>query len=151
MAEPVLLALTGVTQGAIAGEGPGGAIACVAFEGGGDVPRADAGGFARRRYVPLTITKRLDEATPLISAAFVSGEQVSGTFSFTRRVGGDVETFFTITISKARVTSTHCILPDVLSPATSSLVPLERVGFAFDHIEWTSKGGRTATDDGILA
>jgi type VI secretion system secreted protein Hcp len=157
-AEPVFLQLKiqgADVRGDVALKGVEGMIECLAYEQEVTIPASaavTAGGAAagRRQYQPLRITKRIDQASPLLLKALTQGQAVEGTFRFYRvSKAGGVQQFYTVEIRQARVTSVKQVNPDRLVPATAAHPPLEEVAFVFNTIRWTYlEGGVTYEDMG---
>ncbi len=127
-------------------------IECFYLESGIATTReaGSARAAGRRQHHPLTIRKRIDKASPLISKALCSNEVIEGTFKFFRpnpTGDGTTQQFFTMKITKGRVASQRLWSPDSLVPATSTEPPLEEVSFVYHTIEWTfTDGGVTHQD-----
>ena len=157
-AEPVFLQLKiqgADVRGDVALKGAEGMIECLAYEQEVTMPGTSAvtgGGAAtgRRQYQPLRITKRIDQASPLLLKALTQGQLVEGTFRFYRvsKTGG-VQQFYTVEIRQARVASIKQVNPDRLVPASAAHPALEEVAFVFSSIRWTYlEGGVTHEDTG---
>jgi type VI secretion system secreted protein Hcp len=104
----------------------------------------------RRQYEPIVIRKRIDKASPLIAKALVRNEKIEGKFMFFRPSpagDGTTEQFYTIEIKDGRVASFKQEVEDTIVPASSTLPPMEEIGFVFHSIVWTiSDGGVTHED-----
>ena len=103
---------------------------------------ATAGSGGPRFPMPLgtiKITKRIDQATPLLAKAFVQAEDLEGTFRFFRpnpSGDGTTEQYYTVTIGRARIAAITTVSPDVIDPATANAPPTEEVTFVFSAIKW---------------
>lgn len=127
-------------------------IECLFVEAGIRTAREAGSGIAsgRRQHEPLLIRKRIDKSTPLIAKSLCENAVVEGTFKFFRpnpTGDGTTEQFYTIKITKGRVSSQRQWVPDTIVPASSQEPPLEEVTFVFHTIEWTyTNGGVTHQD-----
>ena len=127
-------------------------IECLYYEQAVNTARDAASGTAtgRRQYAPLLIRKRIDKSSPLLLKALCENQVIEGTFKFFRpnpAGDGTTEQFYTVAIKQGRIASVKQVVPDTLTPATSTLPPLEDVTFVFNTIEWTfTDGGVTYQD-----
>jgi len=127
-------------------------IECVHFSASVKTARETGSGLAtgRRQHEPLTILKRIDKATPLIAKALCENAAIEGIFKFFRpnpTGDGTTEQFYTIKITKGRISSQRQWVPDTINPASSNMPPMEEVSFVFHSIEWTyTDGGVTHQD-----
>jgi type VI secretion system secreted protein Hcp len=98
-----------------------------------------------RRTYSVRIVKRIDKSTPLIHKALVQGSVIEGVFKFYRPnpLGdGTTEQFYTVQISRARVTGiTTSNPPDGKKPAT------EEVTFSLQTIKLVYNNGGIESDD----
>jgi type VI secretion system secreted protein Hcp len=97
----------------------------------------------RRLYEPLTITKRIDKATPLLAKALCKNEVIEATFKFYRPnpLGdGTTEQFFTVKLEKARIAAIKQEVTDT-TPGGGDTPPTEEVAFVFHTITWTYTNG----------
>lgn len=104
----------------------------------------------RRQYEPILIRKRIDKSSPLLAKALTQNQNVDATFKFFRpspRGDGTTQQFYTVAIKHGRVASIRQVVPDTLTPASSTQPPLEEVTFVFSTISWTyTEGGVTHED-----
>lgn len=156
MAERIALKLHGTVQGDIHGENPipnldrANTIEVLSFTQSLKVAfdRATLQATGRRFYEPLEFTKPIDRSTPLLRQALVRNEAVDGEFIWYRlNSNGQGEKFFSLKFSGGRIASASLRLPDVLSPPTSALPPMETISLVFHHIEWTHLTGSTTSVD----
>jgi type VI secretion system secreted protein Hcp len=128
-------------------------IECLAYEQEVTTPGGAAlGGAAtgRRQYQPLRITKRIDQASPLLLKALTQGQVVEGTFRFYRVAKtGAVQHFYTVEIRQARVASIKQVNPDRLVPASATHPPLEEVAFTFNTVRWSYLDGGVTYEDTV--
>jgi len=123
-----------------------GSIECFSFRDSIRTAREAGSGVAtgRRTYEPVIITKRIDKSSPLLAKALCDNETIDGIFKFYRpSPGGDgtTEQFFTVEISRGRVSYVNRVSPDTFDPAAAARPPLEEVGFVFHTIKWTYTDG----------
>ena len=127
-------------------------IECVFFDHTVSTTRDAAAGMSmgKRQYSPILIRKRIDKSTPLLIKALVENQVIEAAFRFYRpnpMGDGTTEQFYTIEILKGRILSVRNYVPDVLTPSTVMLPPLEEVCFVFHTINWTiTDGGVTQQD-----
>ncbi len=127
-------------------------IECVFFDFHVKTAREAGSGLAtgRRQYDPITIRKRIDKASPLISKALTENQVIEGVFKFYRpnpTGDGTTEQFYTIEIKRGRVSNQRQWLPDTIQPASHLEPPMEEVTFVFHTINWTiTEGGVTHED-----
>jgi type VI secretion system secreted protein Hcp len=101
----------------------------------------------RRDYAAISITKRIDKATPLIFKAITTNQIVEGKIKFFRpHPTGDAttENYYTLEFKAGRIES-------ISQSVGGGDIPMESIGFAFRAFTMTydTKGatGITATDD----
>ena len=163
MALNAYLRLKGAKQGDIKGsvtqKGREGRIAVIAFSHEIVSPRDAASGLptGKRMHKPLVVTKELDKATPLLHAALVSNEAITGFtldfFSPSRGPGpgggaGAEVNDFTITLQNASIASIRMTMPNNKDPDLMKLATSEEIAFTYQKITWTwVDGGVTASDE----
>ncbi|MGH7535527.1 MAG: type VI secretion system tube protein TssD [Gemmatimonadales bacterium] len=154
-AEPVFLQLKiqgTEVHGDVALKGVEGMIECLSYEQEVATPVSTAAGTGastgRRQYQPLKITKRIDQASPLLMKALTQSQMIEGTFRF-YRIGktGTVQQFYTVEIRQARVASIKQVNPDRLVPASATQPALEEVAFTFNTIKWSYLDGGVTFED----
>jgi type VI secretion system secreted protein Hcp len=105
-------------------------IECFAFE----FNLASPAGQERGKRPTIVVRKPIDKSTPVLARALSQNEIVEGSFRFYRpnpAGDGTTEQFFTVEISKGRITSIRYILPDTLDQDTAPLPAYEEVSLAF--------------------
>ncbi len=144
-ADFVHMSLTGTTQGEIRGscvfKGREGTIVVEEFVHDLVSPRDAASGLptGKRQHKPITITKCVDKATPLLYNVLVNNENLTTvTFRFYRTAGdGGVEQYYTVELVNAAIAGIESAGRDT-----------EKVSFVYQKITWTwEDGGITAEDD----
>ena len=162
MALNAYLTLKGQRQGSIKGgviqKGREGTIAVHAFNHSLTSPRDPASGQAtgKRQHSPITITKPIDQSTPLLFNALVQNETLT-TFELrffapnkmgTAGGSGAEMNHYTIRLTNATVVSIHNTMPNNLFADMASVPQTEEVSFTYQKIEmvWVP-GGVTAMDD----
>lgn len=106
---------------------------------------------ARRYYEPITFTKRIDRASPLLRKALTENALVTAKFMWYRRNpngDGTTQKFFTLAVADGRISSADARLMNTLDPALAGLPPLEEIQLTFNKISWTFEiGGISHQDD----
>jgi type VI secretion system secreted protein Hcp len=133
-----------------------GSIECVRYEQAVTTARDAGTGMAtgRRQYQPILIRKPIDRSSPLLMKALTQNEVIDATFKFFRpnpAGDGTVEQFYTVAITKGRISSVKQFVPDTMEPATSTEPPLEDVSFVFQRISWTFNDGGIVHEDSVGA
>lgn len=131
----------GDIQGGVSSPGAEGAMNVLGFSHEVVSPRDAASGLptGKRQHKPISITKPIDKATPLLMHALVSNDNLpSCTLEFYRQSAtGETEKYYTIKLTNASISSIVC---DVAN--------FETVSFTYQKIEWTYvEGGIMAEDD----
>jgi len=156
MALNAYLKLKGATQGEITGSvtqrGRENSIMVVAYSHDVMSPRDAASGLptGKRMHKPITITKEIDKASPLLYSAMVNNENIDEfTLDFWRpsAAGAEVQ-FYTVTLLNATISEMREYMLDNKVPENMKFPPMETVSFTYQKITWTWKdGGITAEDD----
>jgi type VI secretion system secreted protein Hcp len=116
-------------------------IECVEFKDAVRTAREHGSRAAvgRRVHEPISIIKRIDKSTPLLSKALCRNEKIEGEFQFFRpnpAGDGTTEQFFTVKIEDGRIDSIQRHSPNAFDPAESKNPPLETVTFVYAKISW---------------
>lgn len=135
------------SQSNVVGIDVGKMIECLGYEEGVSVGYDARTGRARgdRTYDPITITKYVDRASPLLAQAAASSKPCEGQFRFFRPVddGGGWEHYFTVKIEDARVQRIRRVITEGDDEA-----PLrEEVAFVFSRIMWKHETANTEHQD----
>lgn len=139
------IAVTGQTQGAIAGsctaKGRLGTSVVVGVSHEIVSPRDAASGLptGKRQHKPLTVTKYIDKATPLLYKALVMNENLTRVLLTFYRPDRDglPQLYYTVELRNANVVT-----------VSDRLLNTEQVSFTYQKIIWTwTDGGITAEDD----
>jgi type VI secretion system secreted protein Hcp len=156
MALNAYLRLTGDTQGEIKGgvtqAGREDSIMVIAFDHQVVSPRDTASGLptGKRQHQPLTITKEIDEATPLLMNALVNNENITDwelRFWQPSRSGRAVQ-HYTIQLVNASISAIRAEMLNNKYPENMQHEEREHVSFCYQRIIWTwVDGGITAEDD----
>ncbi|MHB1024438.1 MAG: type VI secretion system tube protein TssD [Desulfobacteria bacterium] len=120
-------------------------------------PRDAASGLptGKRQHKPLTITKEIDKATPLLYNIMVTNENISEfellfwkpQLKAATGVGSEVQ-FFTIKLINANIAQMQEYILDNKIPSNMPIPPMETVSFTYQKIIWTwVDGGIEAVDD----
>ncbi len=162
MALNAYLRLKGAKQGDIKGsatqKGQEGKIMVIAFEHGISVPeqgassRNSTSGSLRGKcqHSAITITKEIDQSTPLLLNALVNNEKITmWELQFWRPEAAGAESqFYTIKITDAHIVRIRQEMLDNTYPENVQLKERESVSFRYKKIDWTwVKGGITAMTD----
>ena len=164
MANPIYIWYTGVTQGPIEGfgswvgeddqTGKEGSSLVLSLSHEVTSPRDANTGLAsgRRIHQPLTITKRIDKASPKLAMALTKNEQLSEVvvkwFRVVQAGGGGQEHYFTTKLVNAVVTNIKQWFPIISDPTKREYSHLEDVSFSYRKIIWTwEDGGITCEED----
>jgi type VI secretion system secreted protein Hcp len=116
-----------------------------------EMPRNPENGLptGRRVHGPLTITKYIDEATPLLFKALCSGEQMQEVkCSFwKKKIDGGEEEYYKITLQNAIIVSIRPWISNVLLEENKRLQHMEDVSFTYEKIKWEhTLGSKEASD-----
>jgi len=156
MALNAYLRLTGETQGEIKGgvtqAGREDSILVIGMSHSVNSPRDAASGqpTGKRQHKPITLTKPIDRASPLLAHALVNNENIT---SFTLRFwepsrSGQEVQFYTIQLENATVSDIRTEMLNNKYPENMQHEVREHVSFTYQKIIWTfEKGGITAEDD----
>ena len=163
MANPIYIWFKGVTQGPIegfgswAGEddqtGREGSSLVQAFSHEVTIPRDPQSGMAsgRRVHHPLTITKRLDKASPKLFKALTQGEHFSEVtvkwFRIVQAGGGGQEHYFTTKLEDAVIVSIKQWFPITMDTTKRDYSHLEDVSLTYRKIVWTWVDGGIESED----
>lgn len=149
------LRLEGETQGPIEGgatqTGREGAIEVWAWEHEVVSPRDAATGLptGKRQHKPVSVTKPIDKATPLLMRALVTNENIPVfTLRFYRpsRTGREVQ-FFTVQLMNARIAGIRQVQLDNKVPENAKRPVYEQVTFVYQKIVWTFEETGTSAED----
>ena len=156
MALNCYMRLTGDTQSEIKGSvtqaGREDSIMVIGFNHEVVSPRDAASGLptGKRQHKPLTITKELDKATPLIMNVLVNNENVSAwelRFWQPSSTGQELQ-FYTVQLVNANVAGIRTEMLNNKYPENMQHKEREHVSFTYQKIIWTYEdGGITAEDD----
>lgn len=161
MALNAYLRLKGIQQGEIKGsvtqKGREGKILVLACDHEVLSPRDAATGqvTGRRQHKPFTITKELDQSSPLLYRALVNKETITEwelqfwtpQLKATTGAGTEVQ-HYTVRLGGVHVCGIHFSQHDTRNPDFAKYAESEAVSFTYSHIEWLwVKGGISSSDD----
>ncbi len=156
MALNAYLRLTGDTQGEIKGSvtqaGREDSIMVIAFDHEVVSPRDAASGLptGKRQHKPLTITKEIDESTPVLMNVLTNNENLSEVilqFWQPSRSGNEFQ-YYTIELTNASIVDIHQEMLNNKYPENMQHKEREHISFVYQKITWTYEdGGITSTDD----
>lgn len=136
----IFLKVEGETQGEIKGSvteaGKEDLIFASSYQHSVVSPRDAASGLptGKRQHKPFTITKEIDQATPLLFQAVVTEESLNVTIKFyrTTALSAVEEAFFEIRLENAQIASIQNYIP-----LGAEGRPTEEVSFTYTKIVWT--------------
>lgn len=154
MALNAYLRLKGVRQGVIQGssiqKGQEGKIVVLAADHQVLIPSDLASGLAtgKRQHKPFTITKQLDQATPLLYQALSTNEVlVEWELQLWQPDERGETLYYTVKLANAAIREIHFTMPN-LRDADLQYAPYEEVSFTYQKIEWSwMEGGVVGRDD----
>jgi type VI secretion system secreted protein Hcp len=98
----------------------------------------------RRFYSPLSFTKRIDKATPLLRQALVTNQVLYAEFRWYRPSpsgDGSTQMFFKLIVELAHLSKAVLQLPDGLNPAAAALPPMESLELIYRKATWQYEDG----------
>ena len=103
----------------------------------------------QRIHSPISISKPIDKATPLLANALTSGERITRCeFKWFRTSStGTQEHFFTTRLTDAIIVNIVTNLPNTQSEETSHIPPSETLSISYRKIEWEHVAAGTAGSD----
>lgn len=125
----------------VPGDEPDGSIEAVAIDHKLTLPVSNPGGAgAAPPSFALTITKRIDKATPKLFGLAASGHAVSRvTITWTRfnPTNNRDEAYYTITLTNVEISALKQRPVSATAPESKFSAEYEDVSFTFDRIEWS--------------
>jgi type VI secretion system secreted protein Hcp len=115
-------------------------------------PRDAASGLptGKRQHKPLTITKELDKASPLLQAILVNNENIKKfdlKFWAPSATGKEAQ-HYTISLMNANIASIAFKMLNNKNPELMKYAEYEEIAFTYQKVIWTwTDGGITAEDD----
>jgi type VI secretion system secreted protein Hcp len=156
MALNAYMRVTGETQGDIKGsvtqKGREDSMMIIAFNHEVFAPRDAASGLptGKRQHKPITVTKELDKATPLLMSVLVNNENITkweARFWQPSKSGQEFQ-FYTIELVNASIASIRTEMLNNKYPENMQHKEREHISFCYQKIIWTFEdGGITAEDD----
>lgn len=133
---PFHMFIKGVTDKACEMKGREDSVLCQEIKYKVSKPLSEAG---ERTHSPLTITKAVDRASPLLYKACCLNEMLEeAIFKFYRiNPAGNEEHFYTIKLGNANVVSVEKWMPNALDKSKEDYPCMENVSFTFGKIIWT--------------
>jgi type VI secretion system secreted protein Hcp len=114
-------------------------------------PRDASSGLptGRRQHRPITITKEVDKASPLLANVLVNNENITDwELKFFKPVNGRETHFYSIRLTNASIVSIRTEMLNNAYPENAPHAVREHVTFTYQRIEWTYvDGGIVAEDD----
>lgn len=92
----------------------------------------------KRVHAPVTLTKTIDSATPMLYQACAEGKTLDELTIEWYRINdqGVEELYFTHTLKKVKVAEVKAVLPNTKDPSQERLTHLEEVQLMYESIEW---------------
>jgi type VI secretion system secreted protein Hcp len=155
MALNAYLRVEGETQGEIKGSvtqsGREDTMMIIGFSHEVVSPRDAASGRAtgKRQHKPLTITKEIDKASPLLMQALVTNENlVSVILQFWQasRTGKELQ-FYTIHLENASIFEIKQEMLNNKYPENMKMKEMEHISFAYQRISWVFEDGGIRSED----
>jgi len=150
------LKLEGETQGEIKGsvtqKGREDSIMVIGFSHEVVSPRDAASGLptGKRQHKPVTITKEIDVATPLLYNVLVNNENITTwklDFWQPSKTGQEKQ-FYTVELMNASIAGINSEMLNNKYPENMQHKEREHISFSYQKIIWTfTEGGITAEDD----
>jgi type VI secretion system secreted protein Hcp len=126
-------------------------IECFSFDYGVHAGSETSGrASGKRNYAPITIVKRIDQATPLIYQALCQNHAIEGVFRFYRPSpagDGTTEQFYTVEITEARIAGIDLSSPDAMGAAGAQQPPTEAISFVYNNMIQTYESTGAAHQD----
>jgi len=143
---------SGAVKGSVTQKGRADTIMVVAYSHEVVSPRDAASGLptGKRMHKPITITKEIDKASPILFNIMINNENITEfELDFWRPSAQGAEAhFYTVKLTNANICQMHEYMLDNKVPENMKFPPMETVSFTYQKIEWTwVDGGITANDD----
>ena len=144
MPTPCHLTIIGELQGSIEGsceyEGREGTILVQSVDHTVEIPTDSRGiSTGRRVHRPMSITKEIDAATPMLYQALCTGERLTEVTLDWYRVeeSGGEELYYTVYMQNVLINKVHPWMPNTLDPNQAGFRHMEDVSFMYEKIRWT--------------
>ena len=116
------------------------------------MPRSSQTGLStgKRIHEPYVVTKFVDQATPKLQYALVTGEHLTVTLNWYRPhpMGGAAEElYFTTVLEDAMLISVKDTIPNVLDSRNGNFEHMEVLAFTYRRITWTFEPEGIETSD----
>ena len=156
MAMTSYLELEGKNQGKIEGDctqkGHEKWILVYGIEWNMEIPRDTHTGLptGQRIHHPITITKAIDQASPLLAQACATGEQMKKWQMDFIHISdkGQEELYYTIQLENAIIVSIHQYKPLTFIEGNKPYHDMEEISFTYEKITWSHKiANKEAVDD----
>ncbi len=143
----VLSGPKGKINGSVIQKGREGSIEVISSEHHVASPSAGA-----RTHSTFTITKEVDASTPRLYAAMIAGDPMDLTLSYytpsrTGTAAGIETLYYTVKLTKARITEIKFKQPNTKDPNTQRFAEYEEVAFTYQDITWTFVPQNISTQD----
>jgi len=157
MPMPIHMIVEGSVQGKIEGDckmaGREGTVEVVELDHSVHIPTNEQDGspVGKRIHKPLTITKIVDKASPLLAMALCTGERCTVTLKWYRQAGAAEEHYFTTTLEDAVLVDQRTFIPNVFDRDTKEYQHMEKASFNYRKIIWTHETEGKQSEDDWLA
>lgn len=157
MPMPIHMIVEGSKQGEIKGDckmkGREGTILIDALDHDINIPTDPQSGktVGKRVHQPLTVTKVVDQSSPLLYLALCSGEPLTVTLKWYRQSGAVEEHYFTTKLEEAVIVQQKQYIPNVFDKTTSDYQHMEEVSYTYRKIIWTHETEGKQSEDDWLA
>jgi type VI secretion system secreted protein Hcp len=105
----------------------------------------------KRVHAPVTITKAIDTASPMLYQACAEGRTLDELTIEWYRINdqGVEELYFTHTLKRVKVSEVKAVLPNTKDPVKERLTHLEEVKLMYEQISWKHEEGYEYADSWI--
>ncbi len=105
----------------------------------------------KRVHAPVTITKTIDTASPMLYQACAEGKTLDELTIEWYRINdqGVEELYFTHTLKKVKVSEVKAVLPNTKDPQKERLTHLEEVDLMYEQISWKHEEGYEYEDSWV--
>jgi type VI secretion system secreted protein Hcp len=142
----------GQLRGSVTQKGREGKILVIAMQHEIVAPRDPQSGLptGKRIHKPLTVTKEIDRASPLLYNVLCTNENLveARVELWTWSPTGQEKQHYTVRLTNANIAGITFKVPNIKNPKLARLAGYEEIAFTYQKIEWIwTEGGITATDD----
>jgi type VI secretion system secreted protein Hcp len=150
----IYMTINGQNQGQIQGsstnKGKEEAILVFALQHEVEIPSDTRTGLpsGQRGHKPLSVTKLIDQASPLLYQALLTEERLDVTLKFYRdNEMGEEEQYYTIRLENAIIVNIRADVPDIRDPENDIYGHQEHISFTYAKIVWNYEANGIETED----